>query len=640
MIQTLKESGFCHGVQAAINKANSRVVDVEKGIYLFGDLVNNKHVMGDYTKKGFIVTENLDEIKNNSIVIIRAHGVGKNVYDELNKKNIIIEDGTCPMVKSIHKIVEEKGVSGCQIIIVGKKQHPEVRGILGWCKGHNPIIIENEEDLNSINWDIPICVVAQTTCNKEWWEKSTKLILSNNKNAEIHNTLCNVTANRIKKAKILAKDSDIMIVVGDEKSANSMELYEACKSICKKTYFVQSVGELQNLRISVNEKIGLIGSASTPPSVMKELQDCLTFMDFLALAKNEIDNYGDEYFNRKLTSIKKPFITDAINNLYKQHKGGKRIRGAMIKLGEKIAKNEKSSNSKDFYLPIALAYEIFQTAILIHDDIIDLSETRRGKETIHIAATKEFDHKESKHYGLSKAICIGDYGLFMANSIIAENLSDSLLVNLPANVLVKILKLFANIQLTTLEGEIMDVTLPYKPIDIVNNYEDYINTINIIFTDKTAWYTLAGPIMLGAICGNASDELITQLRDITLFLGVAFQIKDDLLGIYANEEILGKSALSDIIEKKQTLLYGYAYKNAKEAQRKLLDISYGNVNATHKDLEIIQEIFTITGAKEYAENEIRNLSQQAMDMIKNTTIKDEDKELLRGLVYYLITRQY
>jgi len=638
MIQTLKESGFCQGVQSAINKANSRVIDMPKGVYLFGDLVNNKHVMRDYTEKGFIVTEDINEIKNNSIVIIRAHGVAKNIYDELNKKNIIIEDGTCPIVKSIHNIVEEQSNKGFQIIIIGKKQHPEVRGILGWCKkavaerrglGQNPIVIENEADLNLINWDIPICVVAQTTCNKEWWEKSTKLILSKCENAEIYNTLCNVTAKRIKKAKTLAKDSDIMIVVGDEKSANSIELYEVCKAICKNTYFVQSVGELQNIELNKNRKIGIVGSASTPLSVMEELQDCLTFMDFLTSAKKEIDDYSDVYFNEKITSIRKPFIKDAIEDLYTQHKGGKRIRGAMVKLGERIAKNEqKNRDCKDFYLPITLAYEIFQTAILIHDDIIDSSTTRRGKETIHTTAAKEIN----PHYGLSKAICVGDYGLFMANSILAENL--------PASILAKILKLFADIQLTTLEGEIMDVTLPYKPMDIISEYEKYMETINIIFTNKTAWYTLAGPIMLGAICGNASDELITQLRDITLLLGVAFQSKDDLLGIYANEEVLGKSALSDIIEKKQTLLYGYAYKNACDDQRKLLETSYGNIHATRKDLEIVREIFTTTGSKEYAENEIHNLSQQAMDIIKNSAIIDEDKNLLRGLVHYLITRKY
>jgi geranylgeranyl diphosphate synthase type I len=180
----------------------------------------------------------------------------------------------------------------------------------------------------------------------------------------------------------------------------------------------------------------------------------------------------------------------------------------------------------------------------------------------------------------------------------------------------------------------MDIILPRSPIE---NHDEYSLFVNKIYELKTAWYTLAGPLMLGAICNGASNELVENLREIALPLGMAFQIKDDLLGIFASEEILGKPALSDIIEKKQTILYGLAKLHATHEQKLLLEKHYGNSLADETSLKIVRDIFTETGAKKFAEDEIARLSQISLNAIGEL---QNHRDLLRGLVHFLTLRRY
>ena len=136
------------------------------------------------------------------------------------------------------------------------------------------------------------------------------------------------------------------------------------------------------------------------------------------------------------------------------------------------------------------------------------------------------------------------------------------------------------------------------------------------------------------------EKLISILKDITIPLGIAFQIKDDLLGIYSDDEVLGKTVLSDIWEDKQTLLLGIAYKNANKEQRLFLDNHYGNQDANKEDLQKIRDIFEETGAKEYAEKEIRRLAECSKKLIHNDLINEEYQSILYGLVNYLIDRSF
>ena len=630
MISTIKESGFCHGVQTAIDRANETLKKATGSVYLYGDLVNNKFVMENFKQQGLIVVNDVDDIPSNATVILRAHGVQKSVYKALEEKNAQVEDCTCVKVKSIHKIVQDKSDEGYSIIVVGKKNHPEVIGTLGWC-GNNAIVVENLSDIDSIIFNTPVCVVGQTTCKKSWWEEACSIILQRYPNAEICNTLCNVSE-RIAKAAELASTVDVMVVVGDSKSANSMELFYACAKECDNTFFVSGLNDMMPL--PPHATIGLVGSASTPSNVINQVYDYLIFTDFLAESKQQIEDYAKhEEVNLRLVKAASLYIDDAIRDLFEQNRNGKRIRGTMIKLGERIA-----SGSNQYYLEVAAAYELFQTAILIHDDIIDRSETRRGKKTVHVASQeaqfkRNNDLKSAKHFGISRAICIGDYGMFEANYQLAHAKVDD-------TTKVRLLKEFANIQLITLEGEITDVMMPYQPIDPKQNYDDYTYAVDQIYRDKTAWYTLAGPLAIGVICGNGSFELEAKLRDIVLPLGIAFQIKDDLLGMYASDETIGKPAISDLVEAKQTLTYGYAYKHSNDTQRKILEELYGKKDATQEDLQKVRDIFDATGARKFSEKRIEELSHESLELINNLEVDSECKVLLRGLVYYLLVRKH
>jgi geranylgeranyl diphosphate synthase type I len=352
-----------------------------------------------------------------------------------------------------------------------------------------------------------------------------------------------------------------------------------------------------------------------------------SFSSFIKTAKEEIENASVQYFNQIESSApNSPLVQSSLHELIRQHEGGKRIRGALVKLGEMIASRGTANN----YLPIAVGYEVFQTSILIHDDIIDQSDTRRGKPTIHAqtASTK------SQHFGISDALCTGIYGYFIAYEFMMQNTDNPHLL--------KALDLFTRIAKATSEGEIMDVKLPYQDMSIDDDYNEYVQSVNQINEYKTALYTLVGPIMLGAVCGGATENgaLVNLLKKAMLPLGMAFQLKDDLLGIYANEAALGKSVLSDIREGKCTLLYGYAYKNSDNNQKALLREHYGKSDASDHDLSIIREIFRSTGARSHTERQIQELSRQSRSLIKNDLIDKQYQTILHGLIDYLVDRKF
>ena len=625
MINFLQNSGLCGGVRNAYNKALQQAEKIKNGetVYLYGNLANNSHIMENLTSRGFITAYNIDDITPHSTAIIRSHGVPEAVYAQLAEKNVFIVDCTCVMVKNIHNVVKEKTEAGGTVLIVGEEGHPEVVGTHGWCKNGHGIIVHSAEDINNLGQiNKPLTVVGQTTCSKTLWDTAVDLILKKFPHAQIHDTLCGVVAERVVKAAEIAKNCETMIIAGDKDSANSLKLVESCKAVCSDVKFISRIEDISaSFEFTGNNKhIGLAGSASTPDDLLEEIHSHLLFLEFLHRVKTDVYQASEHLFDKLIKeSSGKPFVEDAIKDLCHQNKDGKAIRAAMIKLGEIIA-----GGSGSVCLPVALSYELFQTSILIHDDIIDNSPMRRGKATIHSLSG-------DSSLGVSRAICIGDMGLFLANKIIAE-------ADLPSDILIKIMRLFSQIQLTTLEGEIMDVCLPYEPINIKTHYEKYTSIVGSIYEYKTAWYTLAGPMMLGAICGGGSEGTLETIKNFALPLGLAFQIKDDILGIFSSDKVLGKSNLSDIAEKKQTLLYGYAAKNAAEQDYALLQNSYGKKGANKSDLKAVRDIFIKTGALKHAEDEINRLSNISLEAIERMDTKH--KPLLRGLVSYLINRLF
>lgn len=331
-------------------------------------------------------------------------------------------------------------------------------------------------------------------------------------------------------------------------------------------------------------------------------------------------------YNNNLLKNKEGYLEEHLINFANLNSDGKLIRGLLIALGYKMATNKNVSYS----FPLALAYEIFQTAILIHDDIIDEDNLRRGKETIHHIYhknNKKYDDNLAKKIGDSIAICMGNYGYFEANRIIAQNYKDD-------KNLAKIIDYYSDIVLKTIEGEIIDVELSFDSkykIDETNIEEN----IMLIYKYKTAYYTIIGPLNLGLILGDIDSK---KQKDVASFgekIGIAFQIQDDILGIYND---MGKVIGSDIKEYKQTLLFSKTIEN-KKYRNELLKY-YGKENITTKEIEEVRRIFKESGAFEYASNMMNKLYDEAQKEIKNNKwLSLEDKNILDGFIEYLRNRK-
>ena len=308
------------------------------------------------------------------------------------------------------------------------------------------------------------------------------------------------------------------------------------------------------------------------------------------------------------------FIKESLEELKRLSKGGKRVRGYLIKLGKMLF-----GKDDDSYIDIAAAIEIFQTAILIHDDVIDEADKRRGLDTINA--------KYAGHIGISKAICIGDLGFFISYNIINNaNISDDLKI--------EIMKVYSKTLYNTVNGEIIDVELPLKSLEYHKKMDDKL--IYDIYVNKTAWYTIIGPILIGASSANASSLDKEKLMKMGENLGIAFQIKDDLLGLYSEDDSMGKT-LNDIKEGKQTIIYKYAIDHANKEEIEIINKYYGNSCVTMDENRIITDLFIKLGAKENAEKLELEYTKKGIDIINSMDVKNKD--LFMDFANYLLKRK-
>ena len=276
-VRLAASAGFCFGVKRAVDTVYEQI---ENGgpIYTFGSIIHNKEVVGDFESKGVKTVNSLEELEGvkEGCVIIRSHGVSKEIYEGLEKTGLKIIDTTCPFVKRIHKIVEEASSEGKTVVIIGNDGHPEVEGIKGWCAG-NAFVVGCEEDTESLKGlsNADICVVSQTTFNKNKFKDLVEYLnkICYDVNVSVVNTICNATFERQNEAAQLAEIADVMIVIGDSQSSNSRKLYEICKMYCEKTYFIQTLKEL-HLDLPANANlVGITAGASTPKNIIEEVQN-------------------------------------------------------------------------------------------------------------------------------------------------------------------------------------------------------------------------------------------------------------------------------------------------------------------------------------------------------------------------------
>jgi len=269
-----KSAGFCFGVKRACD-AVSALLPSDK-TYLLGELIHNKRVMSEFEELGAKTVNDIDEIPDGSTVIIRAHGVPKLIIDKLSKKDIKICDATCPYVKKIHKIVSEESEKGRKIIIFGKKEHPEVIGVSGWCEDAI-ISMDPAEIQEKINIDDHVSIVAQTTVEKEKFYNYIKFLKNACNSLSIFDTICQATKIRQDETVSLARECDLMIIIGGKNSSNTLELYNKSKNVQENTLLVED-GDPNNVKnilyTNKTKKIKVVGvtaGASTPAISIEEV---------------------------------------------------------------------------------------------------------------------------------------------------------------------------------------------------------------------------------------------------------------------------------------------------------------------------------------------------------------------------------
>ncbi|MDD6736127.1 MAG: 4-hydroxy-3-methylbut-2-enyl diphosphate reductase, partial [Clostridiales bacterium] len=268
-VKIAKTAGFCYGVKRAVEKTYDAVKTGGK-ISTLGPLIHNRQVVEDLERRGVYAYDNIDGIPDDSIVIIRAHGVKKTVIDALQGKEYI--DLTCPFVAKIHKIVMEQYYKGSQIVIVGDKNHPEVIGINGWCNDSAIITYDENFKMPEKYAEKPICIVAQTTINKKVFVQIVQNIKNTCKMVVVFDTICSATKDRQREAYELSAESDIMFVIGGKESSNTKKLYQIAREQCSETYFIESFEDIpQNIYIPKNSIVGITAGASTPPWMIKEV---------------------------------------------------------------------------------------------------------------------------------------------------------------------------------------------------------------------------------------------------------------------------------------------------------------------------------------------------------------------------------
>ena len=291
-----KSAGFCFGVKRAVEQVYEQI-ETGQSIYTFGPIIHNEEVVKDLESKGVSVVEDADEIMNGAEgkLIIRSHGVAKEVYDHLSESGMHLIDATCPFVKRIHNIVAKESENGAQIVIIGDAGHPEVEGIRGWSKTP-AIVIGNHKEAQDFTIEAgkKVCIVSQTTYSYNKFQELVEIFAQKGYDINVVNTICNATEERQTEAAEIAAQVDAMIVIGGKTSSNSKKLYEICKLRCENTVFIQTVddlkpgstdcvnGEASQTMICLDRlkdlkgntrRVGITAGASTPNNIIEEVQN-------------------------------------------------------------------------------------------------------------------------------------------------------------------------------------------------------------------------------------------------------------------------------------------------------------------------------------------------------------------------------
>ena len=257
--------GFCYGVKRAIKIAEEHA---DGKSCTLGPIIHNPQMVERLKSKGVGTVEDLTAMEEGTI-IIRSHGVGPQIYEAAKTKGLNLVDATCPHVKKAQLSAKELAKDGRQVVIIGEKNHPEVKSIFEW-SGNRAVILETEEDAKNFEPSPKLGIVSQTTVSGENFVKMVSHLLGKSKDIRILRTICTATDQRQKAALELASTVDVMIVVGGRISANTTRLAQLCKEKCR-TYHIETAQELAPEWLQNANKVGITAGASTPDWIIGEV---------------------------------------------------------------------------------------------------------------------------------------------------------------------------------------------------------------------------------------------------------------------------------------------------------------------------------------------------------------------------------
>ena len=274
-VELAKSAGFCFGVEKAVNTVYEEAKKGNDIVYTLGPIIHNEEVVKDMKKRGVeaVKIEDLASLPKGT-VIIRSHGVSREIFNFVKNSGHRVVDATCPFVKKIHAIVSVQSGKGKTVVIIGNPEHPEVMGIRGW-GDENTYAVENIEQFINLELkkDKEIIIVDQTTFNHKKFQEIIDKISLLGYDVRCFNTICNATQERQAEAKNIASNVDAMIVIGDKKSSNTGKLVEICQEECKNTVFIQTLEDLDYDALLSVDSVGITAGASTPKHIIEEVQN-------------------------------------------------------------------------------------------------------------------------------------------------------------------------------------------------------------------------------------------------------------------------------------------------------------------------------------------------------------------------------
>ncbi len=335
--------GFCRGVKNAVDTALS--VSAEN-TYVLGELIHNQDVVKLISARGIRTAERVEEVPDGATLLIRSHGVGKDVYELCEKRHLRVIDCTCGFVKNIQQIVERKSAEGKTIVIAGQTEHPEVRGLVGWCDSESYVFSSEEEDFGFLK-EKEVALVSQTTFSAERFSKiAENLKKVCRKTVEIFRTICYTTIGRQRDAAQLARICDAVLVIGGLNSSNTNKLYEIAAANCPRVYRLKNADDFEYEKILIFKRVGVIAGASTPDWQTQEVLFKMAVNDAEVQAttmKDVVEEMGKEERYKKGQIISAKIVSATEEGIYVSASG---------KLEIMVSKDEVDCEeySKDAYL--------------------------------------------------------------------------------------------------------------------------------------------------------------------------------------------------------------------------------------------------------------------------------------------------